>query len=281
MLTRERENVITVSCLSRLSQDGHNVIVGSRYGSVLPPPEMPPTASYGAVACEMARTASYGAVACDEEHTLTVERTTPGKRASRLRTAAAAALALGCVVALAARRESSASPAREAAPTLHALRNHHRHERAALSPSSSSSSSSVATATSGVGAGPRGSSAPASVGDAAAHSKTLTHADLLQYESVRKVLEQNGVDYETASNDELFRFVPREITVEIWPSRVHGDIGVSAADGYVAFDIAYMTDAGGISASYVIVMDLFGNITTIESTFVDDYQVGFPYHQNL
>ena len=232
---------------------------------------------------KMAPTASYGAVACDEEHTLTVERTTPGKRASRLRTAAAAALALGCVVALAARRESSASPTREAAPTLHALRNHHRHERAALSPSSSSSSSpsSVATATSGVGAGPRGSSAPASVGDAAAHSKTLTHADLLQYESVRKVLEQNGVDYETASNDELFRFVPREITVEIWPSRVHGDIGVPAADGYVAFDIAYATDAGDISASYVIVMDLFGNITTIESTFVDDYQVGFPYHQNL
>ena len=63
----------------------------------------------------------------------------------------------------------------------------------------------------------------------------------------------------------MLQWVPAGLTVRLWPTRVQGGIGADAEGGYIAFNIANFDDVGTyVYASYLIVMDLRGQIAAVE-----------------
>ena len=91
----------------------------------------------------------------------------------------------------------------------------------------------------------------------------------LNQSKVREFLASRGVDHRSPQAV-LEQFVPRKITLQVWPSRVRGALGADAEGGYVAFNVAY--DNGTTSAdnqytsSFLIVTDLYGRDVTISPT---------------
>ena len=94
-------------------------------------------------------------------------------------------------------------------------------------------------------------------------------ATFLNQSRVRAFLASRGVDHRSPQAV-LEQFVPRKITLQVWPSRVRGALGADAEGGYVAFNVAY--DNGTTSAdnqytsSFLIVTDLYGRDVTISPT---------------
>ena len=85
---------------------------------------------------------------------------------------------------------------------------------------------------------------------------------------VRDFLASRGVGTD-ASQAELERYVPRKIVLQIWPSRVQGELGSDAMGGYVAFNIAYYNGTHGndqVVSSFLIVTDLYGDEVRISPT---------------
>ena len=85
--------------------------------------------------------------------------------------------------------------------------------------------------------------------------------------------EINGTkDWDAASASALRQYVPKSLTASVTPSRAGGGIGGGAVGGYVAFGLTYAgtNSTGGteITASYLVVMDLYGNISRVESACV-------------
>ena len=93
----------------------------------------------------------------------------------------------------------------------------------------------------------------------------------LGFASVRKFLASQGLDRD-APDWKLHQYVPRNVVVQLWTSRVRGTVGDAALDGHVAFDLAYYnynTTAAGAthySASYLVVMTLYGEVVQVRET---------------
>ena len=101
---------------------------------------------------------------------------------------------------------------------------------------------------------------------------TIPMSAFLQSEPVRAFLASQGVS-PSSGEDTLLQYVPRKIVVQVWPSRVRGTIGEVAEGGYVSFDLQYYSEAGNFddgpgryTASYLIVMDLYGDDVRISPT---------------
>ena len=105
----------------------------------------------------------------------------------------------------------------------------------------------------------------------------LTYEDFLAFSTVKSFLREIDVDWETCSNSTLFTYVPRKVTVRTWPSRVKGSVGDAALGGYVAFDIASTSGAtttqpGSITASYIVITDVYGTLKRVMPTYLDGTQ---------
>ena len=109
---------------------------------------------------------------------------------------------------------------------------------------------------------------------AATVSSEVSQSDFLAFASVQSFLREiNGTkDWDAASASALRQYVPKSLTASVTPSRAGGGIGGGAVGGYVAFGLTYAgtNSTGGteITASYLVVMDLYGNISRVESACV-------------
>lgn len=88
--------------------------------------------------------------------------------------------------------------------------------------------------------------------------------DLLSFAVVRQYLQDQGVDWMTDDETELYKYVPRKMVMNLDPSLVQQNIGEAALDGFVVFNIAsYDRPAAFYHCSWTIVVDLFGNIQRV------------------
>ena len=79
-------------------------------------------------------------------------------------------------------------------------------------------------------------------------------ATFLASAQVRAFLASVGVT-PSSPRRVLERYVPRKLVLQVWPSRVQGELGPDAMGGYVALNVAYLNDTA-YTASYLIVTDL-------------------------
>ena len=105
----------------------------------------------------------------------------------------------------------------------------------------------------------------------------------LESRKVQAFLARSGVS-KTSPAGELEKFVPRKITLQIWPERIKGEVGPAALEGYVAFNLAYYngtdtatTSNGELSttSSFLIVTDLYGKNVQISPTMRGDWDLHF------
>ena len=76
-----------------------------------------------------------------------------------------------------------------------------------------------------------------------------------------------GVDKtDWSTYDDLERYVPRELTFEVARDKVEGSIGIAALEGYVFTSLVYHYD-GAFTASYLVVVDYFGNLAQVSPTY--------------
>lgn len=88
--------------------------------------------------------------------------------------------------------------------------------------------------------------------------------DLREFDSVRKFLRSKGISDESTA-DEVLQWVPAAIVVRMWPERVQNGLGMDFEEGYVAFNIMNCDDGHEyFYASYLIVMNLRGNVTSVK-----------------
>ena len=95
---------------------------------------------------------------------------------------------------------------------------------------------------------------------------TVEQNHFLEEENVKDFLVAKGFSLSYSySYGELDDYIPRSMTSTVTPSLVMGAIGEDALGGYVAFGL---TAASGsvMTAGWLVVMDLYGNIVKISST---------------
>ena len=112
---------------------------------------------------------------------------------------------------------------------------------------------------------------------------TIPMSTFLASAKVEAFLASVGVDRESPRHV-LERFVPRKLVLQVWPSRVQGELGPDALGGYVAVNICYLNSTE-YTASYLIVTDLYGADVSIyptlrgsAATSADDGESPRPLH---
>jgi hypothetical protein len=98
-------------------------------------------------------------------------------------------------------------------------------------------------------------------------SRTVKQSELLNNSGVQEALLATGRSLSYSySYGELDTLLPRTLTSKLAADLIAGDVGEDALGGYVAFGLSYLWNST-ITAGWIIVMNLYGDVVKISSTY--------------
>ena len=104
--------------------------------------------------------------------------------------------------------------------------------------------------------------------------------NLREFQSVRDFLKSKGI-HNGSPASEVLQWVPSNIVLRMWPSRVQGRIGADAEGGSLAFNIVSSDSSLYIYASFLIVTDLRGENVTVKVIDAASEEYGHMHFDGL
>ena len=106
----------------------------------------------------------------------------------------------------------------------------------------------------------------------------LTYEDFIENADVKKYLEDDkGLDLDSVDVDELLKYVPHRLVIEIDLDLIKGDVGESATDGFIAFNLIQMNDSGDkyTGSLFTILKYSTGEIAHVYPTYAAEDDMHF------
>ena len=135
-------------------------------------------------------------------------------------------------------------------------------------PSVDTSSTSVTPAAELLPSSTGGHGAEMGMNEDSTFTATIDSADFLQFDAVDAFFNYKGVSFNSLDTASQNNYLPTSMTISLDTELVKGNVGSQALDGYVTFSMSHNIDSN-VTASYLIVMDLYGNLTHVQPLYDD------------